>query len=101
MGDALKRAQQLHREIRKVLMEEWDPIGVSDIPEAADEYDAYVPTIYRLLIRRASVQDIFDYLWWAETEHMGLCGNRQATKSVAVRLSELPKRLTSHKRGTG
>ena len=27
--------------IRRLLMEEWDPIGVKGIPEAADEYDSY------------------------------------------------------------
>ena len=35
-------------------MEEWDPIGVSDTPEAADEYDGYIGGIYELLERGAS-----------------------------------------------
>ena len=36
--------------VRDVLMREWDPIGVSGIPEAADEYDSYLGTIYLMLL---------------------------------------------------
>jgi len=28
--------------VREILMRDWDPIGVSRVPEAADEYDRYV-----------------------------------------------------------
>jgi hypothetical protein len=93
MSTALARAQRLHRAIHQALIEEWDPIGVGSFPEAADEYDGYIPTIYKLLIRRASKQEIFDYLWWLETEHMGLSGDRQATEHFAARLLELPHQL--------
>jgi hypothetical protein len=30
------------RELRRILMEEWDPISVRGIPEAADKYDGYL-----------------------------------------------------------
>jgi hypothetical protein len=30
------------REIRRLLMEHWDPIGVANWREAADEYDGYI-----------------------------------------------------------
>ena len=79
-------ARPLHDAIRGVLLNEWDPIGVVDIPGAQDEYDSYIPTIYRLLIRREPVYEVFDYLWWAETKNMGLSGNRQRTEQVAERL---------------
>lgn len=32
-------------DLRRILMEEWDPIGVRGVPEAADEYDSYLPQI--------------------------------------------------------
>ena len=38
------------------------PIGVSDIPEAADEYDPYIGGAYELLERGASEASICDYL---------------------------------------
>jgi len=37
-----QKSREIRGQIRRVLMEEWDAIGVSDIPEAADEYDSYV-----------------------------------------------------------
>jgi hypothetical protein len=36
-----------------VLMREWDPIGVADVPEAQDEYDSYISQTYGMLIRRS------------------------------------------------
>lgn len=91
MSKYLERARTLHDAIRHVLTKEWDPIGIADIPRAQDEYDSYIPTIYRLLIRREPVSEVFDYLWWAETEHMTLRGNRQHTEEVATRLVGLTK----------
>jgi hypothetical protein len=85
----LDEARDLQGEIKRVLLREWDPIGVEGIDEASDEYDAYVAHLYKLLIRRASRQEIADYLWWAVTEHMGLCGDRQLTERVAAVLSAL------------
>ena len=44
------RARLLHQAIRRALLIEWDPIGVGQMPEAQDEYDSYVPQIYKMLI---------------------------------------------------
>jgi hypothetical protein len=82
-----------HQEIKRVLLQEWDPIGVGDVPEAQDEYDGYVPDVHRLLMRRASLLEVFDYLWQLETEHMGLRGNRAHTQEIADVLVALAERL--------
>lgn len=59
--------------IRKILLTEWDPIGVSGIPEAQDEYDAYADTVFRMLTNQtASVDAIAQYLFKIATEHMRL-----------------------------
>ena len=58
--------------IRNILMSEWDPIGVNDTPEAADEYDGYIGDIFELLAAHASSQEIAAYLQDVETERMGL-----------------------------
>jgi hypothetical protein len=81
-----RKAQEL---IRGVLLRDWDPIGVSEIREAQDEYDAYVADVYRLLSRRAPVNELFEFLWWVETEHMGLTGDRQRTMKIAEQLADL------------
>ena len=59
-------------EIRRILMSKWDPIGVSDVPEAADEYDGYIGDVRALLDRNAPDREMADYLRWVETERMGL-----------------------------
>jgi hypothetical protein len=66
---------------------------VKGIAEAQDEYDSYVPTIYKMLISRKLRHEIFSYLWWLETDHMGLTGDRQATEAFADRLMQIPDEL--------
>ena len=41
-----------------VLLHDWDPIGVQNVPEAHDEYDSYVSGIYQLLASGASDERI-------------------------------------------
>jgi hypothetical protein len=53
-------------------MSEWDPIEVSDTPEAAGEYDLYVGGVYELLERGASESNICAYLRDIEVDRMGM-----------------------------
>lgn len=53
-------------------MSDWDPIGVKDIPEAADEYDSYLGDVYRLVVQHAPASKIAEYLRWVEVERMEL-----------------------------
>jgi hypothetical protein len=46
--------------IKRLLLTEWDPIGVNGIPEAADEYDMYAMPILVRLQSGASVDSITD-----------------------------------------
>ena len=52
-------------------MRAWDPIGVSGIPEAADEYDNYVDAAYVMLMDH-DADAITAYLIDIATCHMGL-----------------------------
>jgi hypothetical protein len=67
-----QRSREIRRNIRRVLMDEWDPIGVKDIPEAADEYDGYLGAIYGLIGRDASIAEISEYLRSVEVNQMGI-----------------------------
>jgi hypothetical protein len=59
--------------VRDVLLRDWDPIGISDIPEAKDEYDAYADVVFGMLINEnATAEDIANYLFKIATEHMAL-----------------------------
>ena len=89
MSNRSERAKEIQEAIRQVLLHEWDPIGVSDIPEAHDEYDSYVGGIYRLLASGASEYQIIERLYNLETVDMGLPGNREGLKRVAEKLAEL------------
>ena len=60
------------RELRRLLMDEWDPIGVRGVPEAADEYDGYMSPIVSRLREDASAEDIAAFLTEVEEERMGL-----------------------------
>jgi hypothetical protein len=53
-------------------MDRWDPIGVKDASEAADEYDGYRGGVIQLLRSGASGKEIAEYLSRVEQESMGL-----------------------------
>ena len=77
------------RELRRILMEEWDPIGVKGAPEAADEYDRYVGQIGSRLHNGAMAEEIAAYLTWVEEAWMGLglsTAARSRNQAVAARL---------------
>lgn len=65
-------SRQIRQRIRAVLMEDWDPIGVNGIPEAADEYDSYIGDFYEELAGGRSKQKIIERLSYLEGDHMGL-----------------------------
>jgi hypothetical protein len=79
------------RELRRILMDEWDPIGVAGVPEAADEYDSYLGQIAERLRDGETGDQIGDYLTWVEEEWMGLSPTAQARE----RDRELGARLVS------
>jgi hypothetical protein len=67
-----EQSRERRAAIRRILMSEWDPIGVNDTPEAADEYDGYIGSVLDLLNAKASSDDVAAYLRKVETERMGL-----------------------------
>ncbi len=69
-----------------VLLTEWDPIGVRDIGQARDEYNAYAPQIASLLAANATVSAISEHLLLIETERMGLPPDRIRAERVAAML---------------
>ncbi|NDP59178.1 MAG: hypothetical protein GZ090_07465 [Oxalobacteraceae bacterium] len=86
MNEIAFRARSLHQKIHEVLQKDWDPIGIQFISDADDEYGAYVPAIYSMLIARKPSSQVLEYLLWLETEHMGLTADRQRTQKIAEKL---------------
>jgi hypothetical protein len=68
MGKTLPPRQlKLYQAIDEILWRDWDPIGVSGIDGARDEYHMYLPEVYRLALE-GDRSKIVDYLFWAATD---------------------------------
>jgi hypothetical protein len=65
------RARVIQDELR-LLLTRWDPIGVADDTEAADEYDCMIGPLYRLLQSGATTVEITGWLAAELDEHFGL-----------------------------
>lgn len=57
--------------VRKILIDEWDPLGVNEIPEARDEYDHYVGGVRSLLEGGADKTKLVSHLRRLEEVEMG------------------------------
>ena len=44
----------LYRAVSEILLHDWDPCSVSDVPEAQDEYYGYLPQVFRLVQESAT-----------------------------------------------
>lgn len=96
MNKRLRQAERYYDAVRRVLLHDWDPIGVGELAMAQDEYDSYVWKICGLLMRRESKVKLFDHLWMIETVHMGLTGDREHTERVVERLMQISDELADH-----
>ncbi len=65
-----QRVRAAKLQIRQVLLEEWDPIGIADEPLAQDEYDGYLGGIYDLLELGKAEAEIVTRLHFIETINM-------------------------------
>jgi IS30 family transposase len=83
------RARQIKESIRRVLLHDWDPIGVSAVPEAQHEYDSYVGGIYRLLASGASTDEVAKHLAHIERDSMRLSTSANSVTNVAEKLCSI------------
>ena len=85
----MTRLSHLTNAVREILLAHWDPIGIRDIPAAADEYDEYAPPIARMLAGGTSVAELSSHLLEIETDVLGLKGEPARAHQVAARLLSL------------
>ena len=83
-------SRRIRVEIRHVLMNVWDPIGVRDEPNAQDEYDCCLGSLFTLLTTNATDDQIAEYLWRQATEHMGLSLQKEAMYPTVAALRQVP-----------
>ena len=87
-----KRAAEIQDSIRQILYHDWNPIGVSDLPE--DEYDSYIAPVYRVLVGSRSEQELIDCLFRLERDAIGMSSESpEQLRPVARRLLGLDVRL--------
>ncbi|CAG4890764.1 hypothetical protein [Paraburkholderia saeva] len=89
MSGKQRHSQALQDAVKEVLLRDWDPIGIGREDAEKDEYDAYVTRICALIVQRQSVEEVIDYLLWAETEQMGLQADVERARRVAGKLIQL------------
>ncbi len=64
--------EALYKRIDEILYYKWDPIGISDTDWARDEYQSYLPTVYRMVIQDSAPEAIANYLDGIAVSSMGL-----------------------------
>ena len=86
MGTKLEpKDEELYRRVDEVLHYIWDPIGVSGVPQARDEYYSYLPTVFKLVKDSAPADTVAQHLTEIVVNRMGLRGTiKDALDVVSV-----------------
>jgi hypothetical protein len=76
----------LHGIVGRVLLNDWDPIGIRGVAQAEDEYDQYVMPVAQMIVAGESASALSNYLLGIERASMGLKGNPERARIVAEKL---------------
>ena len=85
--------KELYRRVDEILFYVWDPIGIYDIPMARDEYQSYLPKVFKLLLNDSKDHEISSYLNKVESDSMGLSEKSKKSLDVARLLIETKEAL--------
>ena len=84
--------------IRDILLNDWDPMGLSDAPGTPDDYDAVARELHALITDpETTVERIAAYLRWVEREQMHL----QRRPGMATGAAERVMALRDDLEGSG
>ena len=88
------KEKQLFNEVKKILWEKWDPIGVNDGEnEWDDEYDSYAPHIFRLAVEGKDAIRIAGSLSSSIEQNMGLSANKEHDLNVAKAIIKVKEEI--------
>jgi hypothetical protein len=82
----------LSRRVGELLHYVWDPIGVSGIAEARDEYDTYVPQVVQMLLGNKTEDEIARHLHYIQGDRMGLTVSQKPSEHT----QEVAQMLVAH-----
>ncbi|WP_196140649.1 hypothetical protein [Aliikangiella sp. G2MR2-5] len=78
------KQKELYKRISRILWKDWDPIGVyNEEDEWDDEYDSYVPHLFRLAIEGKDAFHIAASLNSTATQNMGMGTDKETDLKVA------------------
>jgi len=89
--EAPTTTDSIARKVRAILLNDWDPIGIAAIPQAADEYDRYVGHLAQMVVAGSPISDLSDHLIRIEVKDMGLKGNHDRARAVAAKLRNVER----------
>ena len=72
MAFDIDKVAEIQRQIDSVLLRDWDPIGVADVPEAQDEYRGYSRGVYDVAVETRSARAVAEHLIRVERDRMGM-----------------------------
>lgn len=82
------RELAFYKRCDEVLHYLWDPIGIAGSPGARDEYDAYLPQVFKLVVEGVPREQLVEYLLSIESERMGLAPKRPGAENAVDSLLE-------------
>ncbi len=75
--------KELYRRTDEILHYLWDPIGISDTPQARSEYYGYLPQVFMKLKKGVSQFDLANYLDKIQVENIGMPSDLNRNKQIA------------------
>lgn len=87
MNKLSSKQKAFYKEVARILWEDWDPIGVYE-PDAEwdDEYDSYVPHIFRLAVEGKDSIRIANSLSISVQQNMGLGADKNHNLIIAKQI---------------
>ena len=82
MTTLMPKDEELYQRLDEVIHYIWDPIGISQHPEARDEYHTYLPEIYAR-VKVGKKDHVLEYMEWIVTNQMGMVFGREKAEQVA------------------
>jgi hypothetical protein len=78
--------EPLAAKIRSLLFCEWDPCGVNQNADCANEYDEYLPAIHRLAKERRSIEEIAAQLNFVESSYINMTPRKELNRAIAEKI---------------
>ena len=81
--DVARLEKELYKRIDEIIHYIWDPIGVSGVPQARDEYYSYLAEIQSLVLSGCEKSEIANHLTMIEVDRMGMKSTTERNLEVA------------------